>query len=117
MKDYLKTWFIIDLLSIIPFELIIIWFYDEPEETSSVHMNKFVRIARISKLYKLAKLSKLMKLMRMFKLMKSKKKISDKVSKMVKHGAALDRLCFFIMIMILMSHFIGCMWIYIATVF
>ena len=44
--------------------------------------------------------------------MKKQKKIKDKVSNMVKDGGAVDRLCFFLMIMILMSHFFGCMWIY-----
>ena len=48
--------------------------------------------------------------------MKNKKKIQDKVNKMVKNGAAFDRLCFFLLIMLLMSHFVGCMWIYGAIV-
>ena len=49
--------------------------------------------------------------------MKTKTNIVDKVNKMVKHGAALDRLCFFLLVMLLVSHFFGCMWIYEANAF
>ena len=54
---YLKGWFGIDLIAIIPFDRFL--------ATSDV--NSMARIARIGRLYKLAKL---FKLIRVFKLMK-----------------------------------------------
>lgn len=56
-KWYLKGWFIIDLIAIIPFDRIL----------ASSDFNSMARIARIGRLYKLAKL---FKLFRVFKLMK-----------------------------------------------
>lgn len=63
---------------------------------------------RISKLYKLVKVTKLFRLV---KVLKQKKKIEKKVSSIMKNGAAFDRLMFFILILVLMSHFMACIWI------
>ena len=56
-KEYLKGWFIIDLLAIIPFDLIFM--------TSD--LSSFVRVARIGKLYKLIKITRLLRLLKIFK--------------------------------------------------
>jgi hypothetical protein len=114
--SYLKSWLIIDIMSILPFETIIGFFNDETAEDENAvgNINQFVRITRISRLYKLAKITKLI---RIFKLMKSRKKISERINQVVKHGAAIDRLLFFILILLLCSHGVGCMWIYLAETF
>lgn len=75
-------------------------------------MNQFVRIARISKLYKLVKITKLIKII---KVIKNKKKLEQKFNQMVKSGAAYDRLLFFLLIVFLMSHFMACLWVFIAS--
>lgn len=49
--------------------------------------------------------------------MKNKKVITTKVSSILKNGAAFDRLAFFILILILLSHLVGCLWIYIGGTF
>lgn len=77
-KMYLSGWFIIDLLSIFPFELMI-----PNEESDNINQimtssagenaNSFVRMTRISKLYKLVKITKLIRIMKLLKL-KNKKK-------------------------------------------
>ena len=80
-KDYIKSWFLIDFLSVLPFELIMISTDDTNEDSGNA--NKFVRMAKISKLYKLAKITKLIK---MIKIMKNKKKLMKKSLKIVKTG-------------------------------
>ena len=61
--NYIKSWFFIDLIAIIPFEWIL---------NSAKNYNEFVRIARIGRLYKLMKLTKLFKFL---KVMREKNKM------------------------------------------
>ena len=55
-KEYLRGWFSIDLLSIVPFDAIF----------KAGDFNSMARVARVGRLYKLAKLTKLF---RVFKMM------------------------------------------------
>jgi len=110
--NYLQSWFLIDLFSIIPFDIIFVGGSDESSDSAKV--NQIVRITRISKLYKLVKVTRLI---RMFKIMKQKKNIEQKYQSLVKNGAAFDRLAFFLLILMLMSHFIGCIWIFVGNSF
>lgn len=99
------------MLSVFPME----WFiYETVDENNSsmINVNQFVRITRISKLYKLVKITKLI---RIIKIVKNKKKLEQKLKHVVKNGAALDRLMFFILIVFLMVHIMSCLWIFIAS--
>lgn len=58
---YLKGWFIVDIMAILPFELLF----------GGSGMNDVVRLARIGRLYKLIKLTKLI---RVFKIVKDSSK-------------------------------------------
>ena len=60
---YLTGWFWIDLLSIVPFDLIM---------QNANNMNSMVKIIRISRMYKLIKLTRLLK---MIKIIKDRSKI------------------------------------------
>ena len=111
-NEYLKSWFIIDFLSVLPFELFMLA-ADETESESGV-ANKFVRMAKISKLYKLVKITKLI---RMFKIIKKKKKIIKTTFNIVKDGRGFDRLAFFILILFLVCHFFGCLWVFVGVTF
>ena len=108
-KFYLSGWFFIDFLAVIPFEPIMTWFQGASNDTGNV--NSMVRITRVSKLYKLVKITRLI---RMFKALKHRKKVMKKVKTVLKTGQEFERLFFFLLILVLMSHFIGCMWIFIA---
>ena len=55
-KTYLKSWFIIDLVAIIPFEGFV------PMNGEAANLVRFARIGRITKILKLLKLMRLMKL-------------------------------------------------------
>lgn len=68
----------------------------------------------MSKLYKLVKITRLI---RLFKLMKQKKKLEKKVKNVMYEGAQYERLSFFILVLLLLCHFVGCLWIFIAKSF
>ncbi len=50
--NYLKTWFIIDLVSVVPISYLI------PQNSPTQNINQLSRIARIPKIYRLVKLTK-----------------------------------------------------------
>lgn len=56
-KSYLAFWFWIDLISIMPFDII----------SSTLNGNQLLRFAKIGKLYKIIRLSRLAKLFKLFK--------------------------------------------------
>ena len=119
-KQYCRTWFVIDFLAVLPFEAIVKFFgnmgQEEIQATESdqgaENFNGFVRVARISKLYKLVKITRLF---RVLKLMKQKKKIAKRVKSAITGGQQIERLSFLIMILFILCHFIGCLWIFIAN--
>lgn len=64
-KEYLKQWFAIDLVAILPFDLIMKLFTNEGR--SGGNLNSMVRIARLGKLYKLVKLMRLIRILKILK--------------------------------------------------
>jgi potassium voltage-gated channel Eag-related subfamily H protein 8 len=70
--DYIRSWFSIDVIAILPFE----WFVGG----SGGSMNDVVRLAKIGRLYKLIKLTKLL---RVFKIVKDRSKFLKYVQNML----------------------------------
>ena len=70
-RRYIRTWFFVDLISIIPFELFLGNIND---------MNSMIKIVRIGRLYKLMKLSKLLKL---FKIIQMRSKLLQYLSEII----------------------------------
>lgn len=66
-KEYLTTWFFVDFISVIPFDLILM--------ISS--LNRVTRIARIGRLYRLIRL---IKMIRIFKVVQSRRTLMKKVT-------------------------------------
>ena len=64
-KNYCSGWFVIDVLAIVPFDLIL-------EEATNSRTNSMARLAKIGRLYKLVKLTRLL---RILKIMKEKSKL------------------------------------------
>jgi hypothetical protein len=102
-KGYLKSWFIVDSLAIIPFELVL---------SSKAGMNDVVRLARIGRLYKLIKLTKLM---RVFKIVKERSKFLKYVQDMLQLGYGFERLIFFVLVFLIICHIVSCLWVFQAT--
>lgn len=106
--NYLKGWFWVDFLAILPLE----WFLPSSDEsetgTSNSNMNSVVRILRVGRL---SKLIKLMKLLRVLKFLNKNKQQS--LSREFMHlGLAAERLFFFILISAFSFHMISCLWLY-----
>lgn len=67
--NYIKGWFFIDVLTVIPFDKIVPKLEKRHSQISSV-----AKFARFGRLYKLIRMTRLAKL---FKLLKSKKTVAD----------------------------------------
>lgn len=100
---YLKGWFMIDLLAIVPF--------DKLFQLSGGNFNGMVRVARLGKLYRLVKLTKMLRLL---KIMKEKSKLMKYLNDILKIGHSLERLFFFLIIFFILCHISSCFWIMIA---
>jgi hypothetical protein len=69
---YLRSWFIFDLLSVLPFQLIekFIKTDENAAEESGGNYNQLIRLARLPRLYRLTKLVRLFKILKSAKNMK-----------------------------------------------
>jgi hypothetical protein len=110
--NYLKTWFILDLLASFPFEYITLG------KSSSVNLNlarsnKIIRVARISKIYKLTKIFRVFKISRFVKRVKIINSIQDYFN--INYG--LSRLITFIISSCLFSHIVGCIWYFVPILY
>ena len=112
--NYIKGWFLIDLLAIIPFELLIQMTQGD-QDSSGEEFNKMVRMTRISKLYKLVKITRLLRLLKLMK--KQNNQVIDKIGSSLKISQGFERLSFFFLILLLLCHFVCCLWIFVARNF
>ena len=99
MKEYLKSWFFIDLLSCVPLELI--------DDSSNSKNNRFFKVLRVSRIYRLVRLLRLLKLMRVFR----SQYIHNFLNK-AKFNTAYPRLFVFTLYLVIFIHIIGCLWYY-----
>lgn len=102
-KSYLKGWFIIDFLAIIPFDKM---FRVEG-------YNGLARILRLPKIYKLIKMTRLV---RMLKIVKERNKLVKYLSEILKIGVGFERLLFFVLLFLITCHIIACLWIFAGRV-
>ena len=102
-NNYIRGWFFVDLLAIVPFDQIL----------NATEFNSLVRVARVGRLYKLVKLTRLL---RILKIMKEKSKLLKYLNDFLKIGLGFERLFFFLMIFLILTHLATCMWIIIAAI-
>lgn len=100
--NYLKGWFLIDLLAIVPFELIF---------NSVQQLNSLARLARF------ARLQKLIKLTRVLKIFKDQNRILKYVTQYLKIGLGFERLFFFVLVFFLTIHIGACLWLIVAALY
>mmetsp|Transcript_27296 Transcript_27296/g.36510 ORF Transcript_27296/g.36510 Transcript_27296/m.36510 type:complete len:264 (+) Transcript_27296:1271-2062(+) len=102
-RTYLKGWFWVDFISILPLDLIML----QQQNQATI----LARFARIGKLYKLIRMIRLAKVL---KLLKSKRQVSQFTQKMrINQGK--ERLLFFAVFFIFFFHISTCMFIFIGT--
>ena len=102
-KKYLKFWFWLDLLSIIPFDLILL--------KSSKDFGNMAKFTRMGKLYKMIRMLRMVKMIR---LLKDRKKIISNLDNMLKVNAGYERLIFFLLGFCLFNHTFACLWVMLA---
>jgi hypothetical protein len=100
-KRYLKGWFIIDMVSIIPFDVLL-------QASFEKNYNFLIRFAKLGRLYKLIKLTRLLKLA---KVVKESGKFMKVFSDELKVNPSIERLCFFILVLLMLCHIGACIWI------
>jgi hypothetical protein len=109
---YLTGWFFIDILSILPLELILLAFIPKETETcagSGGKINGMIRMTKFSKLYKLLKITRLT---RLFKLMKNRNQFIMRIGILNKISHSFERLSFFVGTLFIIAHIFGCIWIF-----
>lgn len=100
-KKYLRGWFLIDLISIMPFSYML--------ETSD-----YASLAKIARLPKLYRLIKMAKLARILKVIKERNTISKYLNEVLKLSVGLERLSFFVLMFIVSVHITACFWVLIV---
>ena len=96
-NNYLTGWFIIDLLSVIPFDILF----------NLGNINKISRFTRIGKISKLIKLSRIV---RIAKIARVSSKLVKHLSHLLKIGASTERLILLLISFFALQHVIACLW-------
>ena len=76
------------------------------------NMNNILKLARLGRLYKLVKLTRLIKII---KLVKERSKIVSYINEILKVGVGFERLFFFLVLFLMLSHIVSCLWILTAS--
>ena len=100
--NYCTGWFLIDLISIIPFDLILM---------TTGSFNRLARFARIGKLYKLIKMARMAKVLKIGKI---KNKFVKNMVIMLKISSGFERLMILAIVFLLLQHVVCFIWIFIA---
>jgi Ion transport protein len=100
-RDYIYTWFFIDLVSIIPFDMIFVF----------GNFNRLARVARIGKLYKIIRMTRMV---RMLKIVKERNKLVKYLNEILKIGVGFERLMFMMLIFMVLQHVAACIWVFVA---
>ena len=101
-KNYLKSWFVIDVISVLPISI----FLQRSNYTS------LARIARLPKLYRLIKMTKLARLL---KIMKERNNLSRYLNEVLRLNVGLERMAFFSLLFLVSCHITSCFWIIIVN--
>jgi len=105
---YLKGWFILDLVAIMPFNEIISLLYVERENNTQNYSlaAKVIRLSRIFKIFKF---------LRIFKLLKDDSPLKKWMNKQLAVTVAVERMIKSLLIFSLIVHMLCCAWIYEAN--
>lgn len=105
--NYLKGWMIIDLISCIPFDVLL-----ENSNGDSVKYNSLLRLFRLPRLYRLVRISKIFKLMQQYKNSEFMQKIQDFFN--IKQSLA--RLIGVFFTVLICLHIFACFWAFVPKV-
>ena len=95
--SYLFSWFLVDLISVIPFDIVLM--------TGSV--NRIARFTRIGKLYKMIRMTRMVRLL---KIVQVRNKFVKNLSEILQIGIGFERLMFLALIFFVLQHVAACLW-------
>jgi len=109
---YLKSWFIIDLLAVVPFESLI-KIFSESDQPGSLDndITNFGKVAKFSRIYRA------IKMVRMFKSAKVitiRHKLRRTVPRGLRIKVAFERLWLFLVFFFLTVHLQACIWVFVS---
>jgi hypothetical protein len=104
-RNYLRFWFWIDLISILPFSKISSFIGNSGKHAKA---NAMVRVSKMGKIYKLVKLMRLFKIM---KLVKNKDKLNSHLQKQLRISSGTERLLFVTICFVFFTHIFACLWL------
>lgn len=103
-KNYLKGWFVIDLVTTIPFQVI----ERLDTTTKGTADTKVLRLARIPRLYRLLRIFRLFKLLR---VLKTQQNVGN-MTKLLKLGHAARQMAQIIGTILFVNHLVCCFWFF-----
>jgi CRP-like cAMP-binding protein len=110
-REYLRGWFIVDFLSVLPINYIMLWVSHNTDQSNLAHSTRFMRfmrIARFVRLIKLAKLSQLRDVMRIVKEFLAQIGIS------AQEVEFFLRMLGLVAVMLGVGHITACVWLHIG---
>lgn len=108
---YIKGWFWIDLLAILPFR------YMMPRPVDGGATSSNFAFVRIIKLQRLSKLFKILKLFRVVKFFKNSKYMHNISKSVMQAGIATERMILFMLVCFFGFHLCNCLWLWSAMFF
>lgn len=105
-NNYIQGWFLVDLISIIPFDIFLSAAQQSPRD-----VNFLVRVTRFSKIYKLIRL---MRIMKIFKAFRAKSSISFQFQQSLQINNGTERLMFSSVIFMFVCHVAACVFVIIG---
>ena len=102
---YLKTWFLLDFVSSIPFT----WISLQIQDNNSTNIDKFESFAKIARLYKM---SKWIRILRIFKIINKKVSLNSEETR--NFYDALAKIGIFLFVFLIVLHTFSCVFIFIG---
>ena len=108
---YLKKWFIIDVVSILPVDVFLLANYNTDD--NALNTNVLFRFAKIGKVYKLIRMLRLAKIL---KILKSKRTVVNHFTSELKISSGVERIIFFVGFFLLLIHIFACLFIFLDEI-
>lgn len=105
--NYLKTWFAVDFVAILPIQSAWRWARGHSFEGPS-GINSFLRIARLGKIYRLVKITRLV---RIIKIVKQRGKFTIYLKSLLVASQGVENHVYSLLVFYMLCHVMACIWI------
>lgn len=105
IKNYLKSWFILDLLACLPIDEILNGIQGTNENNNKSNKIQLVRLSKLPRIYRIIKIAKVFKI---FRVISEKNSLFDYFD----INSGIMRLISLLITVLLVVHLIGCFWYY-----